>query len=540
MTEKRRFDIPGWAVAWVACVLFALLAQWHPEPRHRLEYARIKNHDGMPLWVVAYFPEPAKSTRSPGAIVCQPLNDAPEYGQMLDLELVQDGFVVLTFDWRGRTPEENRQLLRVRTQETIRADVAAAVAWLRSRPEVDPKRIVIAGHSVGGTLAVDEGLADPSIAAVASIGMAADVSPQLPHNLLWAVGLYDEFRSLGRMREVFAASARTQALEGVTVGDFSNGTARRLEVSPTSDHFTELQDSGIHRIVLQWFNQAVGLPSLSRRMWMDARGLFVMLAWIAALAGALLTLRRFAHRRVGRMRIAIALAWLGILLLSFARGADFLQATDAVLVLFLFGLVGGALTALDDQQYKTLWRSALRLGLVLYASLLLTLVFNNLPYYFRTPGYMLSLPEFAVLHILNLADGYLFDYSRPLLFSVYSPQGLSAHWWIFVLVGIEALFPGFLIGSVASLVRRSRKREAAKRTVSPVSLVALLALTGFLAVLVWLRLEQGFLTGESARAALRFLLRFTVLPFFVFAFLWRLTGKRKPNRENGRLAQINS
>src|SRR5690348_14409698 len=247
MKAARRFIPPTWALAWGAGAVFALLALSIPEPHYRLEYTRIKNGRGMPLWVILYLPDPAKFPRAPGAVICQPLNDSPEYSRMLDLELVHDGFVVLAFDWRGRNREENRQLLRVQTQETVRSDVAAAVAYIRSRPEVDPEKVVIAGHSVGGTMAIEEGMQDLTIKAVVSVGMEADTTPHEPRNLLWALGLYDEFRGLSRMREVLKESAGTEVLENTTVGDFQHGTARRLGVSPSSDHFSELQDREIHR-----------------------------------------------------------------------------------------------------------------------------------------------------------------------------------------------------------------------------------------------------------------------------------------------------
>src|SRR2546430_14400793 len=118
MIRAQRSAPPIWVIAWGLALLFALLAFLLPEPIHKLEYKRLKNRDGLPFWVVVYVPEPAyESPRghtalAPAAVVCQPLNDSPEYSRMLDLELVHDGFAVLTFDWRGRAPNENRQLLR--------------------------------------------------------------------------------------------------------------------------------------------------------------------------------------------------------------------------------------------------------------------------------------------------------------------------------------------------------------------------------------------------------------------------------------------
>ncbi len=524
----RRFAAPAWAMAWGLCLLFALLALCIPEPTYRLEYTRIKNQGGMPLWVIMYFPQPIKFQRAPAAVVCQPLNDSPEYSRMLDLELVHDGFVVLAFDWRGRTPEENRQLLRVRTQETVRSDVAAAVAYLRARPEVDPAKVVVAGHSVGGTMAIEAGMADPTLAAVASVGMEADVTPREPRNLLWALGLYDEFRGLERMRDIFRESAGTAMLENTTVGDFAHGTARRLSVSPTSDHFSELQDREIHRMVLTWFRQAVGLPFESRRMWMETRGLLVMLAWMAALAGALLTLRRFAYGRPNRswiLRGVVAAALLGVVLLSRVRGLEFLMATDGIFMLSVITLLAGLICSLDPKTYNRSWRFGLRAGLVLWASLLVTFLANNIPYYIRTPRYLLWFPEFAPRHLLDLADGYVLAYSRPILFRIYAPDQLSPHWWVYAMMAILIIFPDILARIVARLRRPRTKPAAARQALSPVSLVLLVLLLVFLGGVVWLRLAQGFLTGDSALAALRYMLRFTVLPFFVFALLWRWTAK---------------
>ncbi len=531
--SARRFAPPVWVIAACLSALMALLASLFPEPPHHLEYRRIENGLRMPLWVVVYYPEPARFDRAPAAVICQPINDPPEYGRMLELELVRDGFVVATFDWRGRNRAENRQLLRTRTQEAIRSDVAAVVRFLRLLPNVDPKRVMVAGHSVGGTLAVDAGLADPALAGVASIGMEADTSPDQPGNLLWAVGLYDEFRDLGRMRHFFDESTGRSVPEGVTVGDLKQGTARRLDVSPTADHFTEMQDHAIHRAVVGWFHDVAGLPPLDRAMTMEARGLFAMLAWLSALVAALAALRRYVFPREDRvrwLRIVASAALFGVIALRFACGDHFLEFADAILMLFAFSLLAGFLTTLDSPDFYRARRVAIRLGLVLWASLFLTLVVNNLPYYWQEPRFLASLPEFAVRHVLDLADAYLFDYPRPLLFSVYDPETIAPRLWVYAVMAIEALFPAAILGAIVR-VTRIRFRASSERKPLPVAnLVVLVALAIFLGVIVWLRLEQGFLTGDSARAAARFLVRFTVLPFFIFAALWRLTRQWSPRR----------
>jgi len=94
------------------------------------------------------------------------------------------------------------------------------------------------------------------------------------------------------------------------------------------------------------------------------------------------------------------------------------------------------------------------------------------------------------------------------------------------MMGIMIIDPEILASIVARLRRPGNKPAAARQALSPVSLILLVVLLVFLGGVVWLRLAQGFLTRDSAIAALKYMLRFTVLPFFVFALLWRWTGKR--------------
>jgi hypothetical protein len=62
-------------------------------------------------------------------------------------------------------------------------------------------------------------------------------------------------------------------------------------------------------------------------------------------------------------------------------------------------------------------------------------------------------------------------------------------------------------------------------------------LLAVLGVVIVLRLQQGFLTADSALAAGRFLLRFAVLPIVLFVWLQRLVrrggGEESRSKEGG-------
>ncbi len=74
------------------------------------------------------------------------------------------GYAALVFDYRhfGASTGEPRQLLDIKKQ---RADWKAAIAYARSRPELDPERVVAWGSSFGGGHVIATAADDPRLAA---------------------------------------------------------------------------------------------------------------------------------------------------------------------------------------------------------------------------------------------------------------------------------------------------------------------------------------------------------------------------------------
>ena len=80
--------------------------------------------------------------------------------------LASRGIAVLRVDDRGVGKSGGFDNLATATTSDFADDVRAQVAFLRSRPEIDPKRIALVGHSEGGNIAPMIAASDPQIAAI--------------------------------------------------------------------------------------------------------------------------------------------------------------------------------------------------------------------------------------------------------------------------------------------------------------------------------------------------------------------------------------
>ena len=149
-----------------------------PAPRASMESFGIPSHGSLlnALVYLAAGPGP-----HPAVVL---LHGFPGNEKNLDLAqaIRRQGWDVLFFNYRGSwgTPGD------FSFQHSI-ADTAAAVAYLRDPAHaqalrLDPTRIVLIGHSMGGFMTVEAGAADPSIAALGLIS-AADMAGYIPADL---------------------------------------------------------------------------------------------------------------------------------------------------------------------------------------------------------------------------------------------------------------------------------------------------------------------------------------------------------------------
>ena len=97
-----------------------------------------------------------------------PFPGLERYGIMRQIAeaLAAQGVAVLRVDDRGVGKSGGLETLANVTTSGFADDARAEVAFLRSRPEIDPERIALVGHSEGGSIAPMVAASDPQIAAI--------------------------------------------------------------------------------------------------------------------------------------------------------------------------------------------------------------------------------------------------------------------------------------------------------------------------------------------------------------------------------------
>jgi hypothetical protein len=151
---------------------------------------------------------------------------------------------------------------------------------LRSLPFVDPKSVGMLGHSLGAEMAYQVALGDSGVNGLVISGFAYTpaASDTTPKNMLMIIGKWDEFRQrMTGTRDIekeWMSSAQTKKVIpvanpqiGVTYGDFTQGTARRVVV-PRTIHFMESHDLGGIGEMLEWMRKAL---RPSDKLWIDAK-----------------------------------------------------------------------------------------------------------------------------------------------------------------------------------------------------------------------------------------------------------------------------
>ena len=124
--------------------------------------------------------------------------------------LATSGVAVLRADDRGIGGSRGRETLENATSSSLAEDTRAQIAWLRGRPEIDGQRVIVIGHSEGGTIASMVAATDPKLFAVVMMAgpgkRGADIAVEQQEDML---------RSDTTMTEATRAAKREEQQQAV-------------------------------------------------------------------------------------------------------------------------------------------------------------------------------------------------------------------------------------------------------------------------------------------------------------------------------------
>jgi hypothetical protein len=506
--------------AFLLLALGALLARLGTADGCRIEELCLRHDAGESLRARLFLP-PGGQGPFPGVLLCHGIDSSKENMEPLALAFVQRGFVALTFDLGGHGESYRRSLGEARDV----ADTRRALAALAEHPGVDRHRLAVVGFSMGTPPVVEVGRENPGVQAVVALGRAVAEPTSPPRNLLFGAGVYDQFQPPGTLLKALRLSVgRSDALLETVYGSFSQGTARRLVLSPRTDHPLEPYDPQQMTSAIRWVEEAL---ALARAAPPAPRTFLRPAARSALFAGALLLLIGLVHASLGRVRperlrhglFRRGIAAVGILLcllpvvLSRAGLAGGLFLSDAGLFALLLLLAINWLLcrhAMSDLPWREMpglvFGPVGALAALLALAWLLGLLLDRALFLWHQPETLLGVPGLAG-SMLFFYPTILLNRARLLLFSEFSTRLLPSPLW-FGLLAVEAALPGLCLTVAAQTVEKACRAWQGKRTgptVSPATTRSTLLIRlglglALLASLAWSGLRVKPLDGPVSRA----------------------------------------
>jgi dienelactone hydrolase len=283
----------GYAVAalLVAVALFGLRAAVREVPHRPAVLA-----NGAPAVVYAP-PTLEEGVRVPVVVLAHGRGGNARGMSSLARRIARAGYGVVSFDFHGHGehPERLQGMLPGTRESALRADVDAALLLARTEPRFDPERVALAGHSMGGSAAMDTASFDPAIVSVVAIsGSQHWNGPYAPANLLliWASG---DPMTLRREAEKLAAE-RAQLQQVVLdrlYGDPARGSAVKASEVDGTNHVSIVYSADAAERIVAWLGRTLGPGAAAAPYASDGRfgwcalGLAASLALLWGLAGAL-------------------------------------------------------------------------------------------------------------------------------------------------------------------------------------------------------------------------------------------------------------
>ena len=173
---------------------------------------------------------------APGVVLLHEIRGGPGQWAPLVPFLHEAGYATLAYQSRA-SPMEAERL----------PDAVGALRWLRSRPDVNPKRIALIGASIGGSTAVLAMATEARRTADAAVALSPVDSSDI-----WALQDDDKYRPHDLL--LIADESESTSAEGMLDG----AVRSRFVQSEGSGHGVALlPERGVHDALLAWLDERV-------------------------------------------------------------------------------------------------------------------------------------------------------------------------------------------------------------------------------------------------------------------------------------------
>jgi len=246
--------------------------------------------DGVPMEL--FLPARLAEAQLPAVLVVHGFSGNRQLMYGFGYMLARNGYVAALIDFAGhgasldRLPDSFGGDVQY---QKLAANIAAARAYLRDQPFVDPDRVAILGHSMGASAVARYGSTHTDVPvtialSLGNFGRQLPNDPARPRNFLILVGA-GEFAGFIQGSTAGLTAAYPDGVAGQTYGDFAAGTARRLVYVPGVEHISILFSHDAYREIVRWLDQAFNPGPPDRAIEVDARIGWVLLLYLAAAIG---------------------------------------------------------------------------------------------------------------------------------------------------------------------------------------------------------------------------------------------------------------
>jgi len=198
-------------------------------------------------------------------ILCHGISNSKENMTPLALELARNGIGAIAFDFGGfgESYPLSTELKSVdNLEQNTQKDTQVILDYIKSKPDIfNIKKIAILGHSLGGNTALNMGKNNEDFQATIMLSISGFANENSPPNLLLGVGIYEQLNPVKELISTLKnATINGDCINDTICGDFNRKNARKLVISPTTDHVVAAYNPLLQENIVNWLQLSFDLP----------------------------------------------------------------------------------------------------------------------------------------------------------------------------------------------------------------------------------------------------------------------------------------